>query len=90
MSLRDKRPPCETEEDTVELLSVTQAAQRLGISRATLYRLLAKGDFELRTINIGRRRLVPSSEIDRFIDTALNVSRDTRSFQAASADVMNG
>lgn len=38
---------------------------RLGISRATVYELLATGD--LRSVKLGGRRLVRESEIQRFI-----------------------
>jgi excisionase family DNA binding protein len=44
------------------LLAVNDAALALGISRAHLYRLLSDGS--LRSIHIGRRRLVPASAIE--------------------------
>jgi excisionase family DNA binding protein len=43
--------------------SVEQAAAALGISRRTAFRHVASG--ELNTTKLGRRRLVPVSEIER-------------------------
>jgi excisionase family DNA binding protein len=43
------------------LLSVDQAAERLGVSRTSMYGMIRRG--ELRTIRVGRRRLVPESAI---------------------------
>jgi excisionase family DNA binding protein len=48
------------------LLSVPEAAQSLGISRAMTYRLIATG--ELRSITIGDRRLVRVSAVDDYIE----------------------
>jgi excisionase family DNA binding protein len=50
------------------LLDVVTAAQRLGVSRATLYRILTDSDgSRIGSVHIGRRRLIPASEVDRFI-----------------------
>ena len=47
----------------VELLSVEEAARRLGgIARSTLYQLMAAGT--VRSVEVGGRRFVPSSEVD--------------------------
>lgn len=43
------------------LLSVDQAAARLGIGRSALYAEIASG--RLRSVKVGRRRLVPASAI---------------------------
>ncbi len=51
------------------LLSAEQAAERLNIHRATLYDLIGRG--ELRSVKIGRRRLIPPSALDEFIATNL-------------------
>lgn len=40
-----------------------------GISRASLYRRIEAGD--LRVVHVGRRVMVPQSEIDRLIDGQL-------------------
>jgi len=47
------------------LLNMRDVADRLGISRSTVYALVGRG--ELRVIRIGRRVLVPAPELKRFI-----------------------
>jgi len=47
-------------------MSIREAAQTCGLSRATLYRLIADG--KLTTLKIGTRRLVPVSAIDALLD----------------------
>ncbi len=46
-------------------LSIKEAAQSCGLSRATLYRLIAEG--KLTTSKIGARRLVPVGAIDALL-----------------------
>jgi excisionase family DNA binding protein len=48
------------------LLSVDEAAEHLGISRSLAYQLIAKG--QLHTLKVGRRRLIPSSAVDAYIN----------------------
>ena len=50
------------------LLSVGEASALCGVTRSTLYGLIASG--ELRTIKLGRRRLVPSAAVAEFIAQA--------------------
>ena len=47
------------------LLSITQAYQILGLSRTSLYSLLASD--RIRSVTVGRRRLVPREAIDEYI-----------------------
>lgn len=47
------------------LLTVPEAAETLSISRATVFKLLKDGD--LNSVTVGSRRLIPATEIDRFI-----------------------
>lgn len=47
------------------LLSIDEAAGRLGFGRSRLYTEISSG--RLRTLTVGRRRLVPSSAIAEFI-----------------------
>ena len=47
-------------------LSVLEAARTCGISRATVYRLIADG--KLTTLKIGSRRLVPIAAIDALLN----------------------
>jgi excisionase family DNA binding protein len=49
-------------------LSVVEAAQAVGISRATVYRLVQQR--RLATVKIGSRRLVPVSAIDSLLEKA--------------------
>ena len=48
-----------------KLHSIQAASTRLSLGRSTVYNLIKKG--ELKTVNIGTRRLIKSTEIDRFI-----------------------
>lgn len=45
--------------------SITDTAQMLSLSRAQIYRLFEKG--QLAYLKIGKRRLVESAEIERFL-----------------------
>ncbi|PVB05464.1 DNA-binding protein [Mycobacteroides abscessus] len=47
------------------LLTVPEACGRLRVSRWSFYQLIHQRQIE--TLTIGRRRLVPTAEIDRFI-----------------------
>lgn len=49
------------------LLSVDEAAAALGLGRSLLYHELASGG--LRSVKVGRRRLVPSSAIVAYIES---------------------
>ena len=49
-------------------LSVAEAAQAVGLSRATLYRLVQQK--RLATVKIGSRRLVPVSALDNLLEKA--------------------
>lgn len=48
------------------LVSVREAARRLGAGRDTTYRLIHEG--RLRTIRLNRRLLVPVVELERFVE----------------------
>jgi excisionase family DNA binding protein len=47
------------------LLSISLACQILGLSRTSLYELISSG--RVRSVTVGRRRLVPCEAIDEFI-----------------------
>ena len=47
------------------LLSVEQSARYLGVGRTQVFVLLREG--RLRSVKVGRRRLIPRSELDRYI-----------------------
>ena len=48
-----------------KLLKVPDVVQRLGVSRAKVYELMASG--ELRSVRVGGSRRVESDDLDRFI-----------------------
>jgi excisionase family DNA binding protein len=50
------------------LLAIPDAADALGIGRSMLYEEIARG--RIRTVKVGRRRLVPSAAVRDYIDTA--------------------
>lgn len=50
------------------VLTVHEAAERLKISRGLVYAAIKDGT--IRSVRIGKRRLIPSSEIQRLIDSA--------------------
>ena len=54
------------------LCTVEEASEMLCIGRTKIYRLIGSG--ELRTVRIGRRRLVPLRELEAFIDDLLEAS----------------
>lgn len=49
----------------VDAMNPDAAAVRLGLSRSTTYRLIKEG--HLRSLKVGRRRLIPTDEIGRFL-----------------------
>lgn len=51
------------------LVSVEEAARRLGVGRSAMYELLASG--QIGRVKVGRRTLVPVQELRRWVD--LNV-----------------
>jgi excisionase family DNA binding protein len=59
---RESRPSADAGAP-IQLLSVPEAARRLAISRSSAY--VALGSGRLRSVKVGGRRLVPSSEVSR-------------------------
>jgi excisionase family DNA binding protein len=59
------RQEMENVAQTPRLLSISLAYQILGLSRTRLYELMSSG--KIRSVTIGRRRLVPIEAIDEFI-----------------------
>jgi excisionase family DNA binding protein len=57
--------PTETPAGLRVCLSRNEGAAALGLGRSTFAELIARG--ELQEIRIGRRSLIPLSEIDRFV-----------------------
>jgi excisionase family DNA binding protein len=52
-------------------VSVIEASQRLGLGLSTTKNLVARGD--IKSILVGRRRLIPAGELERFIEERLAV-----------------
>lgn len=52
---------------SMSLLSIPQAVECLGVSRATFYRLLDRK--EIRSFHIGRRRFVTQEALSNYIQT---------------------
>ncbi|MGA8417962.1 MAG: helix-turn-helix domain-containing protein [Candidatus Dormiibacterota bacterium] len=48
------------------LLSVEQAAEMLSIRRTLMMRLIYEG--EVGSVTVGRRRLIPTSALEEFVD----------------------
>lgn len=53
-------------------LSVEDAARRISVGRSTIYELIRAR--AIRTVHIGRRTLVPESELRRFIAERLEAA----------------
>lgn len=60
------------------VLTIEEAAQRLGIGRTTMYGLIKTG--KIRTVTIGRLRRVPTFCLDEYVQSLLTdqVSRTTQ------------
>lgn len=59
------------------LLSVREAARRLGIGRSLLYRLILEG--HIQSLKIGRSRRVPVWALDEFVKTKVS---ETKAFDS--------
>lgn len=57
--------PTQFTEPTKRLLSVPEVEVKTGLGRTTVYGLMTNGD--LRSVKIGRRRLVRSEDLDAFL-----------------------
>jgi excisionase family DNA binding protein len=67
-ALRSELTPTSPDPQPDRLLSVDDAADALGIGRSALYGEIAAG--RLRTLKVGRRRLVPSGAVRDYIQHA--------------------
>jgi excisionase family DNA binding protein len=65
--MRRGSEPVEITRESDRLQCVAEAAQRLAVSSLTVRRLMKAG--QIKVVHIGRRTLVPSSEIARIIAT---------------------
>lgn len=48
-------------------VTIERAGEILGIGRSTAYELLRRGEFPVRVVPIGRRRMVPTVLLERFL-----------------------
>ena len=53
---------------TAPLLTLEELAERLRIGKRTAERLVAEGD--IGSVKVGRRRLVPETEVERYLRLA--------------------
>ena len=55
------------DDNTIRLLSITEAARRLGVASSTVYRLLGEGSLDSVVLRRGRRR-VRETDIKALVD----------------------
>jgi excisionase family DNA binding protein len=60
----------------MRLLSYSQVAERLGVDRRTVARMIGLG--QLPGVWVGRRKLVPEPAVDRFVEAALAANIGTQ------------
>lgn len=65
--------------------SIAESEALSGLSRSSLYRLIAAGT--LRTVQHGRRRLVPSAELERLC-SSIEAKQVSRTMQEAGVQVL--
>jgi excisionase family DNA binding protein len=65
-AIREELTPRVEPDGPTALLSVAEAARRLGISRTTLYGEIAAGRF--RSVKLGRRRIIPADAIADYVE----------------------
>lgn len=56
-----------------DALTVTEAAERLGVSRVTVWRMIQRG--ELIAYKIGGRWILEAGDVARYLDRVRNVPR---------------
>jgi excisionase family DNA binding protein len=66
-ALRAELATTSVEPEPDRLLSIVAAADALGIGRSMLYEEINRG--RIRTVKVGRRRLVPSTAVRDYIGT---------------------
>lgn len=64
------------------LLGLSEAARMLSVSIYTLRRLVSRG--EVATVNVGARRLVSESEVERIIQRGVGQARPAKASRKAS------
>jgi excisionase family DNA binding protein len=69
-----RREPTEPSSDVLRLEDVDTVAARLSVTSKEVRRLIARG--ELFSVKLGRLRLVPSVEVDRYIAALVDAARN--------------
>jgi excisionase family DNA binding protein len=64
------------------LVGLSEAARMLSVSIHTLRRLVSRG--EVATVNVGARRLVSESEVERIIQRGVGQARQAKANRKAS------
>ncbi len=64
------------------VLTVEEAAHRLGVGRTLMYALVKSGDIE--SIAIGRLRRIPCEALDEFVDRMRQIGREGHDAEASS------
>lgn len=64
-TLRSETAKAERREETDRLLTINETADRLGISRQRVYRLIADGDLSL--VKMGRYSRIRQSDVQRLV-----------------------
>lgn len=64
------------------LLTVAEAAVRLGCGRSFLYKLLMRG--EISSVTLGRSRRIPVAALEEFIQARLEVELETNGAAVAT------
>jgi excisionase family DNA binding protein len=64
-----------------QLIALSEAARMLGVSVYTVRRLVARG--EVMAVNVGARRLLRVSEIDRIVQRGVGKARPTKANRRA-------
>jgi excisionase family DNA binding protein len=59
-----------------QLVAISDSAQRIGVSTYTVRRLIARG--EIASVNVGARRLIPETEIERIVTRGVGRARTKR------------
>jgi excisionase family DNA binding protein len=67
------------------LLTIPEAARKLGCGRTLLYRLIASG--ELAEIHLGAAARIPSAALERFVERKLAVAVERQAELAAATPV---
>jgi excisionase family DNA binding protein len=66
---------------STRLVALSEAARMLGVSVYTVRRFVARGD--VIAVNVGARRLIAESEIDRIVQRGIGRPRPTKASREA-------